>query len=269
MALDSPPGRSLRAEQVKGVRQETSDISRIRMTSVVFSVVVLCLYTLTAGQGVVFPTDTQEGKVADQRWKRLRNTWTMARNRTGASLREEVMDNEVEWERKGDMCGNGELYCLQPLHYPEAAIAKALRKNKRKAVIAELFDAPEPQLRFRSGELEILEEFENVCPSQRRTIAPRVGTNAHNQQRYLVQGGSDLAEFNGLVRTIETVQCLGSQAEGERESCAVTTGRRTECRQQHTEHRMVALDMERGELVVEAFSFPSCCSCMVHRGLGL
>ena len=239
------------------------------MTSVVFSVVVLCLWTLTAGQGVVFPTDTQEGKVADHRWKRLRNTWTMARNRTGASLREEVMDNEVEWERKGDMCGNGELYCSQPLHYPEAAIAKALRKNKRKAVIAELFDAPEPQLRFRSGELEIIEEFENVCPSQRRTIAPRVGTNAHNQQRYLVQGGSDLAEFNGLVRTIETVQCLGSQAEGERESCAVTTGRRTECRQQHTEHRMVALDMERGELVVEAFSFPSCCSCMVHRGLGL
>merc|ERR1712226_922077 len=91
----------------------------------------------------------------------------------------------------------------------------------------------------------------------------------NNQQRYLVQGDIDLAEFSGLVRTVQTVECLGSQLEGERESCGILPGRSTECRQEYTEHRMVALDMERGELVVEAFNFPSCCSCMVHKGFDL
>ena len=32
--------------------------------------------------------------------------------------------------------------------------------------------------------------------------------------------------------------------------------------------RLVAYNEERGELVVETFRFPSCCSCMLHRGLG-
>merc|ERR1712107_650144 len=91
----------------------------------------------------------------------------------------------------------------------------------------------------------------------------------NNKKRYLVQVDIDLAEFSGLVRTVQTVECLGSQLDGERESCGVLPGRRTECRQEYTEHRMVALDMERGELVDEAFNFPSCCSCMVHRGFEL
>merc|ERR1712130_777934 len=155
------------------------------------------------------------------------------------------------------------------------AIARALKKNKKKELINVLFDEPEVELRLRSGifaksaEETFDDEFENVCGSVWRTIAPKVGTNTNNQQRYLVQGDIDLAEFSGLVRTVQTVECLGSQLPGERESCGILPGRRTECRQEYTEHRMVALDMEKGELVVEAFNFPSCCSCMVHRGFDL
>merc|ERR1712107_938585 len=39
--------------------------------------------------------------------------------------------------------------------------------------------------------------------------------------------GIDLAEFSGLVRPVQTVECLGSQLDGERESCGVLPGRRT------------------------------------------
>ena len=252
------------------------------------------------GQSVVFPSNTEDAVVIEPagqlgkvpslplRWKRLnrlKNIWSeRENNRTRADIKGMVkpMDNEVEWGtdifgtmEKGNLCGDGSTYCARPSHYPSTAIARALKKNKKKELINVLFDEPKPQLRLRSGifaksaEETFDDEFENVCGSVRRTIAPKVGTNTNNQQRYLVQGDIDLAEFSGLVRTVQTVECLGSQLDGERESCGVLPGRRTECRQEYTEHRMVALDMERGELVVEAFNFPSCCSCMVHRGFEL
>merc|ERR1712004_162344 len=223
------------------------------------------------GQSVVFPSNTEDavviepagqlGKVPNLplRWKRLnrlKNIWSeRENNRTRADIKGMVkpMDNEVEWGtdifgtmEKGNLCGDGSTYCARPSHYPKTAIARALKKNKKKELINVLFDEPKPQLRLRSGifaksaEETFDDEFENVCGSVRRTIAPKVGTNTNNQQRYLG-----------------------------RESCGVLPGRRTKCRQEYTEHRMVALDMERGELVVEAFNFPSCCSCMVHRGFEL
>merc|ERR1711962_110082 len=219
------------------------------------------------GQSVGFPSNTEDavliepaghlGKVPRPslplRWKRLnrlKNIWSeRENNRTRADIIGMVkpMDNEVEWGtdilrtmEKGNLCGDGSTYCARPSHYPKTAIARALKKNKKKELINVLFDEPKPQLRLRSGifaksaEETFDDEFENVCGSVRRTIAPKVGTNTNNQQRYLV-----------------------------------LPGRRTKCRQEYTEHRMVALDMERGELVVEAFNFPSCCSCMAHRGFEL
>merc|ERR1711936_1439702 len=239
------------------------------------------------GQSVVFPSNADDAVVIEptypslpMRWKRLNRLRDI--NGTRGSGMVKPMDNEVEWGteifqtmKDGNLCGEAVSYCTRPNHYPGAAIARALKKNKKKELINVLFDEPKAQLRLRSGIFAksasetFDDEFENVCGSVRRTIAPKVGTNTNNQQRYLVQGDVNLAEFSGLVRTVQTAECLGSQLEGERESCGVLPGRRTECRQEYTEHRMVALDMERGELVVEAFNFPSCCSCMVHRGFDL
>jgi len=248
------------------------------------------------GQSVVFPSNSEDAIVIENprkaalsslpmRWKRLnrlKNIWS-ERDNNKTNIMSRPMDNEVEWgteifetrTKDGNLCGDGSTYCTRPSHYPGLAIARALKKNKKKELINVLFDEPEVELRLRSGifaksaEETFDDEFENVCGSVRRTIAPKVGTNTNNQQRYLVQGDIDLAEFSGLVRTVQTVECLGSQLPGERESCGILPGRRTECRQEYTEHRMVALDMEKGELVVEAFNFPSCCSCMVHRGFDL
>ena len=175
------------------------------------------------------------------------------------SERENMVD--AVWSK--DLCGDGSPYCSSPLHYPQELIARAVKKSSAMKWIPPLFDPPpKAQPRFGAGLLDEF-EFENVCQSSKTTIAPRVGTNTKNQQRYLVNGGVDLAEFDSLVRTINIVTCLGSQEQGEKEQCSGVRGRRSECRQEYTEHKMVALDQEKGELVVETFSFPSCCSCML------
>jgi len=171
-------------------------------------------------------------------------------------------ENMVEAVWSKDLCGDGSPYCSSPLHYPQEMIDRAVKKSSAMKWIPPLFDPP-PKAQPRFGYSGLLDEFENVCQSSKTTIAPRVGTNTKNQQRYLVNGGVDLAEFDSLVRTINIVTCLGSQEQGEKEQCSGVRGRRSECRQEYTEHKMVALDQEKGELVVETFSFPSCCSCML------
>ena len=54
--------------------------------------------------------------------------------------------------------------------------------------------------------------------------------------------------------------CYGGQLEGR-------GGLRTVCRQQYTDHKLVALDQDKDEVVVETFTFPSCCSCFVAKDL--
>merc|ERR1711899_582156 len=130
------------------------------------------------GQSVVFPSNTEDAVLIEQaghlgkvprpslplRWKRLnrlKNIWSeRENNRTRADIIGMVkpMDNEVEWGtdifgrmEKGNLCGDGSTYCARPSHYPSTAIARALKKNKKKELINVLFDEPKPQLRLRSS----------------------------------------------------------------------------------------------------------------------
>jgi len=211
-----------------------------------------------------------------KKYERMTNSWSRQNSsRMTGEVRWQdndgrIMDNEVEgrWSKDGGLCGDGSSYCDHPMDYPETIIAKAMKKQKMTDIMNTMFDLEQPEIEVRSRER--FDEFENVCESVERTIAPRVGTNSQNQQRYLVNGQSGLEEMDTLVRTVHVVECLGSQQDGSREECGaglVFGGTRTECKQEYMEQRMVALDMERGELVVETFRFPSCCSCRVLREL--
>jgi len=165
----------------------------------------------------------------------------------------------VELKKEG-LCGNSSvLYCSRPRHYPKLAIERALRKQRN---MLDMFDQlPERQNRVKRD----VEDFFDACPSTHDTILPRVGLNTNNQQRFVVNGDIS-GEFGRLVQLVQVTTCDGRRGE----SCgAGVLGGRTECRQQYSNHRLVAYDEERGELLVETFRFPSCCSCMVHRTYGL
>ena len=44
---------------------------------------------------------------------------------------------------------------------------------------------------------------------------------------------------------------------------SIIPGEVTECRQQRATHKLVTLDPDTGDLVVDEFEFPSCCTCHV------
>merc|ERR1711874_131853 len=203
-----------------------SGSSTVEMMTHTKALLLLVLLGVTVvdikGQSVVFPSNADDAVMSEptypslpMRWKRLnrlRNIWSERDNNgTRGSGMVKPMDNEVEWGteifqtmKDGNLCGEAVSYCTRPNHYPGAAIARALKKNKKKKLINVLFDEPKAQLRLRSGIFAksasetFDDEFENVCGSVRRTIAPKVGTNTNNQQRYLVFQGS--AGWSGLSR---------------------------------------------------------------------
>ena len=100
-----------------------------------------------------------------------------------------------------------------------------------------------------------------ACPTTEMIIKPRVGTNAHKQQRYLV---NNLTSKRGekLIQTIRVSICDTQFGE----SCAggFFYGINTICKQQFSWQKLIAYDIERKQLIMESFTFPSGCSCLIH-----
>jgi len=159
------------------------------------------------------------------------------------------------------VCGNGTDFCSDPIVYPSKAIRKALRKQKR--VIKSMFDTDLFRLRFRSG-IDLYHGGENVCSMSTTHIMPKAARNKKGQFKFLVNGGEGSEDY---IQLVKISQCLGAG-----EACGkgkIFTREVTECRQEYTDHKLVALDEEGKELIVDTFSFPSCCSCIMQTGLEL
>ena len=100
-----------------------------------------------------------------------------------------------------------------------------------------------------------------VCDMTTRYIRPKAAKNKAGQFMFLV---NDVEKHVQLVRV---GQCLG-----EGEECGkgrIFTKQVTQCKQEYLDHKLVALDVLGKELVVDTFSFPSCCSCYAQVGLEL
>jgi len=158
-------------------------------------------------------------------------------------------------------CQNGTQFCTDPVTYPSKAIRKALRKQKR--IINSMFDKDLYRLRMRSG-FDLIHGGENVCGMTSSHIMPKAAKNKKGQFKFLVNGGEGTEDY---IQLVKISQCLG-----EGEVCGkgkIFTREVTECRQEYTDHKLVALDEEGKQLVVDTFSFPSCCSCFMQTGLEL
>ena len=157
-------------------------------------------------------------------------------------------------------CANGTDYCTEPIKYPTTAIRKALKKQKK--IIKTMFDPP---IKPRSG-LNIFNSgnSENVCASSTTHIRPKAARNKKGQFKFLVNVDKGADEY---IQLVKITQCLGAG-----EACGngrLFTSEPTKCKQEYTDHKMVALDDDGRELVVDTFSFPSCCSCYMQTGLEL
>ena len=80
----------------------------------------------------------------------------------------------------------------------------------------------------------------------------------NHEQKFIVN------ELDDVRQIVKVNVCDTEQGE---ECGAGVFGVPTECRQKFSEHKLVALDFEEdreAKLVIDTFTFPSCCSCMIH-----
>jgi len=188
-------------------------------------------------------------------------------------------------------CRDDEDWCDAPEEYPEHAIHEAVTKQRQ--IFKEMFkpgqsstfndSAIETQTQIarhssliglRSGLLvpedqlvteEPDEEFTNICDLKTRYITPRAAKNKEGKFRFIVNHPDGDEEYTQLVRI---TQCSGAGEEcgrGRLESAGV----RTKCQQEYSDHKLVTLGESGEELIVDTFSFPSCCTCLISDSWSL
>merc|ERR1740123_1240974 len=136
------------------------------------------------------------------------------------------------------VCPEGEFWCDAPLEYPDQAILKAVSQQKK--TFKEMFDTKPEKENFAIPKNETLwtlletrtnfidydrddEEFTNICDLSTSYIRPRAAKNKEGKFRFIVNHPEGDDEYLKL----------GSLGESEE------------------------------ELVVDTFSFPSCCTCLI------
>ena len=170
------------------------------------------------------------------------------------------------------ICPDGDFWCDTPLEYPDRAILKAVNKQKR--TFKEMFDTKLEKENFAMSENETListrnsfveyeEEFTNICDVKTSYITPRAAKNKDGKFRFIVNHPDGDDEYIQLVRV---AVCSGAGAEcgGGRLAGA---GVETRCQQEFSDHKLVTLGESGEELVVDTFSFPSCCTCLIGSDL--
>jgi len=155
-------------------------------------------------------------------------------------------------------CAGAQTFCADPPGYPDRNIAKALHRQKQS--ISSMFDRS-ISLQARAG-LDTITHMENICSMTTTHIMPRAAKNKKGEFKFLVNGGEGTEDY---IQLVQITQCSRAG-----ESCGhgnVFPREVTECRQEFSDHKLVALDEAGKELVIDTFSFPSCCSCYMHVGL--
>jgi len=105
--------------------------------------------------------------------------------------------------------------------------------------------------------------FENICGLTTEYIMPRAAKNKNGQFRFIVnhpEGGDE--QYIQLVRV---ARCAGAG-----EECGwgvMGPGIETRCQQEYLDHKLVALSESGEELVIDTFTFPSCCTCLMRQNM--
>lgn len=176
-------------------------------------------------------------------------------------------------------CLSGSSYCETEDDYPKNIILKALETNKELSVdlFQQLYDSKcKDPIQTRGFNID----EEQLCYGIPKIIYPRKAKNLDEKWRYVVNIDNytqsveieechNFDEYeedakNGSVQFGEKKEptdfgvCLYSGAEGNNPDLTV-------CRQIYTEHKLLALDPEEGQLLVDSFKLPSACACFVRE----
>ena len=134
---------------------------------------------------------------------------------------------------------------------------------------------PPDQLRLESGKTTTTpinisqpafnpeDDLENICDENTEYIRPQSAKNRDGEFQFIVNEPGLYPEYRQVVKVTTCTRPVQECGQGE-----IFSSVSTSCIQEYSDHKLVALSKTGEELVVDTFSFPSCCVCKVHRSLG-
>jgi len=163
---------------------------------------------------------------------------------------------------------NGQPFCDDPKEYPEKEIKeKVLEAIKRGIIGVDQFDNDHS---FKRKHTRLKRSATNVCDMKQTShYSPRAADNIHGEQRWIVNHPAGDTRFLQLISIGECQTYVVNEpcAKGEWEFSSLSTF----CQQEFTEHKLVSVaaeDGQIGEALVDTFRFPSCCTCQMRDPSG-
>ena len=140
-----------------------------------------------------------------------------------------------------------------PTNYPDSKLTDILNKNKS---INQFLDK---QFDLKIG-FDSSSSFENICDEETEYIYPKAAKNNDGNFMFIVNQPGGSYKHRQLVKVTKCSRPDEACGQGELFSSFSTS-----CVQEYSDHKLVALSKTGEELVVDTFSFPSCCICKVDR----
>jgi len=158
---------------------------------------------------------------------------------------------------------NGEPFCDKPIGYPEKQIKeRVVEAIKRGKIGIDQFDDDRSHKK-KFGRLK--RSVQNVCDMKvTNHYAPRAAKNIQGNPRWIVNHPQGDRQFLQLINIGECQSYVvnGTCAQGQWGFSSLDTF----CQQEYTEHKLVAVlseDGQVGDAMVDIFRFPSCCTCQM------
>ena len=186
--------------------------------------------------------------------------------------------NEID---SGPECDPVTNICTNLPAYPDKKMLRALRKGNQftrdliKSMTLPVPSGSDVDARGRAGDVDFVLRFgtnengdefleeDNVCRTLRRRLQPQGAKNTRGEFVWILNRPAGKEEY---IQVVETTVCqdVGSQCLD-----GGLSGLKTSCRQEYVEHKLLALDAEGKQIVMDTFRFPSCCTCHLQNSLRL
>lgn len=157
-------------------------------------------------------------------------------------------------------CPPGAGWCTDPVEYPHRFVRQvmntshplwpAMRENSHPHPAHPQHRPSHRHMRM----LSLLQTSRPACELVESFLAPRAARNKNLEWRFIVNNEESEGEHQQVIRVglcAATRECKGAWP-----------GQVTQCRQLYLDHKLVVIT-RTGEVVLDYFSFPSCCSCHV------
>eukprot|EP00092_Neocalanus_flemingeri_P071508 GFUD01087915.1.p1 GENE.GFUD01087915.1~~GFUD01087915.1.p1 ORF type:complete len:204 (-),score=37.86 GFUD01087915.1:1116-1727(-) len=167
----------------------------------------------------------------------------------------------VEAETIPDCTDSSQQWC-NPTNYPDAKVTEILARNQS---INQFLDK---NSFIRGISITLFDDeyssYENVCDEKTEYIYPKAAENKAGHFMFIVNNPGGSVKHRQLVKVTKCSRPDQQCGQGE-----LFNSISTSCVQQYSDHKLVALSTTGEELVVDTFTFPSCCVCKVNRSLEL